>query len=129
MEKRNERCGTTCKLNEDNVDHCAYCRVEENIGPYGWELPKPDSSELEHTRDERFTMAQTLSFEVARLPEVRDGEEIRYFLLQVGYFHTEHNGLAKDVDHLMPHFVEEAIMSLQSIQTTIDAYAEAEGLL
>jgi hypothetical protein len=36
VEKRDAQCGVTCMLNEDPlVDHCASCRVEEGIGPYG----------------------------------------------------------------------------------------------
>ena len=39
-ERRDARCGTTCLLCHDGrVDHCAYCKVEEGVGPYGQELP------------------------------------------------------------------------------------------
>lgn len=44
-DKRDVRCGTTCHLLFDGIDHCAYCQVEDGIGPYGWELspmPKDD---------------------------------------------------------------------------------------
>ena len=37
-EKRDPRCGTTCQLNQDAVDHCASCQVEDGTGPYGFAL-------------------------------------------------------------------------------------------
>jgi hypothetical protein len=37
--KRSELCGTVCKLCYDGIDHCAYCKVEEGVGPYGWPFP------------------------------------------------------------------------------------------
>ncbi len=75
-----------------------------------------------HIDDHAFVVAQSLAYEVKRIP-VTECTITQHTLLQkLAEYHCEHNGLDltnTQIDEL----IEEALITNSSIQATIDCYA------